>query len=348
MKGRIAMTTKELVMRAMRHESTPFPPFFVDFTPPLRKALETSLEYGQEFKSRSSFFSGYNYCGNNHFVDERGIYVDDFGVEWDRSGVDDELVTTHSPTIQNFDLSTFELPAFDADGFSKKLRIVRQYLRDRVFLAGIGYALFERAVSLCSLEQILLGMVANAGFVHSLMSQLCEYNLKVLDVVLDHNVDIVYFGDDWGSPNGLIMGKKNWNIFIKPYMAKMFQKVKKANKLITLHSCGNISECLPDLIKMGLDCYQSLSPDIYNLFEIKSKYGKNLCLWGGISPQLLMTATYAHSIEDDIDHKVKFMNTDGGFILGTPNSLTNAYPLTNIITLLRHLETYAHRDYLQT
>lgn len=183
-------------------------------------------------------------------------------------------------------------------------------------------------------------MVVNPDFIHSLMSKLCDYNLKILDVILECDVDMVYFGDDWGSKSGLIMKKSNWNTFIKPYISKMFQKVKKANKPIILHSCGNIIECFPDLIKMGLDCYQSLSPEIYNIYDVKSKFGNELCLWGGISSQILENATEASQITNDLDGKINILNKNGGFILGTTNPISPACPEENVVTLLQYCKNY--------
>ena len=331
------MTRRERVLRALRHEPSDFPPYFVDFSPTLRNTLSSS-PYAEEFSRYDLQICGYNYCGNILPTGRRDIYKDDFGVIWDRSGTDKEIGLIHEPVIQDFDLSSYTFPRFDDVKFANQLKVVQEYQEDRFFLAGIGYSLFERAWSLCSLEKILLGMVVDDEFIHTLFSKICDFNLDVLDVILDFDVDAVYFGDDWGRPDGLIMGKKKWKAFLKPYLAKMYNKVKRKGKLIIQHSCGNIEEVLPDLIKMGVDCYQSFSPDIYNAAKLKETYGDDLCFWGGISAQKMLTSANPDSVIADIERNVHIMNRNGGFILSLSNALTDEYPLSNVLALLHYLD----------
>lgn len=332
------MTRRERVLRALRHEPSDFPPYFVDFSPPLRGTLASTPLYAKDYLNYDLQICGYNYCGNAVPIGQQNIYRDDFGVIWDRSGVDKEIGLIHEPVIRDFDLSGYTFPRFDDVKFANQLKVVQKYREDRFFLAGIGFSLFERAWSLCSLEKVLLGMVVEKDFIHTLFSKICDFNLNVLDVILDFDVDAVYFGDDWGKSDGLIMGKKKWNAFIKPYLAKMYNKVKRKGKLIIQHSCGNIEEVLPDLIKMGVDCYQSFSPDVYNVAKIKETYGDDLCFWGGISAQKLLTSTNPESVVADTERNVRIMNRGGGFILSLSNALTNEYPLPNVLALLRYLD----------
>jgi len=332
------MTRRERVLRAIQHEPSPFPPYFVDFTPQLRSMLDSSAAYSDYYSNLDLQVSGYNYCGNTSSTEFKDIYRDDFGVLWDRSGVDKEVGLIHEPVIKDFSLNGYTFPRFNDILFSEQLRTVQHYRDDRFFLAGIGYSLFERAWSLCSLEKILLGMIVEKNFIHTLFSKICEFNLNMLDIILEFDVDAVYFGDDWGRPEGLIMGKRNWNTFIKPHLARMYNKVKRKNKLIIQHSCGNITEILPDLIKMGVDCYHSFSPDVYNIEKMKSLYGDDICFWGGISTQKLLTSTKNESIIEDLNHSVRVLNRNGGLILSTSNALTNEYPISNVATLLRYLE----------
>jgi hypothetical protein len=39
---------------------------------------------------------------------------------------------------------------------------------------------------------------------------------------------------------------------------------------------------------MGLDTYNTLQPEIYNLPEVKREYGSRLTFWGGIGQQGLI------------------------------------------------------------
>lgn len=62
----------------------------------------------------------------------------------------------------------------------------------------------------------------------------------------------------------------------------------KNNKYIIQHSCGDISELFPDLIDIGLDCYQTFQTEIYDMDGFKRDYGNDLSIWGGISTQQIL------------------------------------------------------------
>lgn len=49
---------------------------------------------------------------------------------------------------------------------------------------------------------------------------------------------------------------------------------KDGGKFIIQHSCGDIHELFPDLIDIGLDCYQTFQPEIYDIEAVK----KNLAV----------------------------------------------------------------------
>ena len=332
------MTRRERIINAMEHKSSDFPPYFLDFTQPLRKILADSPQYSLNYFKYDTQICGYNYSGNPVTTQENALYTDDFGIVWDRNGSDTEIGIVHNPVIKDFSLANYSFPVLDDKLLFQRLKTAQDYREDRFFMAGIGFSLFERAWSLCSMENLLLSMVVDEDFVHELFSKICDFNLSVLDVILDFDVDAVYFGDDWGNSDGLIMGFKNWKTFIKPYLSKMYNKVKQKNKLIVQHSCGNIEEVFPELIKMGVNCYQSFSPDVYNIERIKEKYGNDLCFWGGLSTQKLLTSTNPNEVISDIERNIHIMNRNGGFILSPTNSLTCTYPLDNIGKLLQYLE----------
>ena len=52
-----------------------------------------------------------------------------------------------------------------------------------------------------------------------------------------------------------------------------------------LHSCGDVTEIVPDLIDMGLQILNPLQPEAMDILDIKRRYGRYLTLNGGISTQ---------------------------------------------------------------
>jgi hypothetical protein len=121
-----------------------------------------------------------------------------------------------------------------------------------------------------------MAMIAAPEALDELLGALCDYNLRILDVVCKYPIDGIRFGDDWGQQRGLIMGPAHWRRFIKPQIAKMFQRAHEAGKFVLHHSCGNIREIYDDVIEIGMDCHETFQPEIYDMEDFKRRYGDRL------------------------------------------------------------------------
>ncbi len=74
-------------------------------------------------------------------------------------------------------------------------------------------------------------MITEPEFVDELLDAITEYNMKIIDIALEYDIDGFHFGDDWGQQAGLIMGPNYWRRFIKPRMARMYERAKKQGEI---------------------------------------------------------------------------------------------------------------------
>jgi uroporphyrinogen decarboxylase len=184
------------------------------------------------------------------------------------------------------------------------------------------------------MEDALVYMLTEPEFVHELLDKIVEHNLKVIDIMNEYPFDAIYFGDDWGQQKGMIMGAPLWREFIKPRMAKMYARAKKGGKFVIQHSCGDITDILPDLIEIGLDCYQTVQPEIYELRKLKSEYGGRLAFWGGISTQVALPVLTPDEVRAKVKETAEIMRVGGGYILAPTHAIPQDVPPENVIAML--------------
>ena len=335
------MTKRELVINALTHKETDKIPYHADFTEQEYNKVASELgdaDFLKKYGTSLHYWQYWAYPTEN--PDRPGYFTDHFGVTWNRNGADKDIGINDEPIITEPDMELYPTPYLDEARIRQDCERILATKEDKFCFVGIGFSMFERLWSYVGMEDALVYMLTEPEFVHELMDKILEFNLKVLDIFLEYPFDGIYFGDDWGQQRGMIMGPPLWREFIKPRMAKMYDKVKKHGKFVLQHSCGDIQEVFEDLIEIGLDCYQTVQPEIYNLSEIKERYGDRLCFWGTISTQQALPNLTPDEIRVKIRDTVEIMRKGGGFILAPTHAIPNDVPTENVVCMLEEFQKY--------
>lgn len=335
------MTRRELLIQALQHKETEKLPFHVDFTEQeLAKVIAATGD--EQFADKvGGYLYGWQYWGYpTEDPNHKGYFKDDFGVTWNRNGADKDIGVVDCPVISEPDISLYPTPVFDEDRIRADCEHIMATKGDRFTFAAIGFSVFERLWSYLGMEDALAYMIIEPEFIHQLLDKILEFNLKVLEIMDEYPFDAFYFGDDWGQQRGMIMGAPLWRKFIKPRMEVLYRRAKKNGKFVLQHSCGDIHEVFDDLIEIGLDCYQTVQPEIYDLPTLKAQYGDRLCFWGCISTQQALPQLSPQEIRTVIHETVQLMRQGGGYILAPTHAIPGDVPVENVLAMLEEFHRY--------
>lgn len=203
---------------------------------------------------------------------------------------------------------------------------------DSVFtVVGYGYGFFESAWMIRGYENFFADLLWEPEFVNDLLDLLLDRHLELLDVLLALPCDGVIFSDDYGDQRGVIIGPKLWRTFVKPRLAKLYEKVHAAGKMTFQHTCGSVFDIIPDLIEAGLDVLQSLQPEAMPVYEIKERYGDRLRLWGGLGTP--------DEIRAEVRRLKQEMGRDGGYVLTSSKPVMKEVPIENAVAYLEEVLT---------
>ena len=144
--------------------------------------------------------------------------------------------------------------------------------------------------------------------------------------------DAVIVGDDYGFNAGPFMSPATFRRVFFPALQHICQVAHDNGLFLICHSCGNLRLLLPDMIEAGIDVYQSIQP-IEDIAGLKRDFGRELCLWGGVSNHDLVVAG-PDEIRRQVGHAIEACSPGGGFILGSSHSITVQTPLENISAML--------------
>jgi len=330
------MTNRERIIAAVRHENPNYTPHNAMFTSQMyRKMVEHTGKHD------------YIDTINNH-VDKISLrkpqipvrgkpehFIDECGVEWDKSGADKDIGVVSEYLIKSPEhAAAYEPPQTDEAFIRSQCSSLVKNKDENFTFASVGFTLFERAWSLCGMENLLCWMLTDSEAVEALFSKLTAFNMQKIKIALEYDIDGIFFGDDWGQQKGLIMGAPLWRKMIKHHVADMYAAAKEGGKFIAQHSCGDNSEILDDLIDMGLDIYQTFQPEIYDIFKYKDKLRGKLTVWGGISTQTQLPFLKPEEIYEITKATISVLGEGGGYIASPTHEAPADIPPENIVAMI--------------
>jgi uroporphyrinogen decarboxylase len=118
-----------------------------------------------------------------------------------------------------------------------------------------------------------------------------------------------------------------------PWLKKIGDLAKSAGKPLIFHSDGKLWDVMDDIIACGVDALHPIEPQAMDLAEVKAKYGNRLCLIGSVDVDLLARGT-AEEIRAKVKYNVEQAGKDGGYVLGSGNSIPDYVPYENYLALL--------------
>ena len=195
----------------------------------------------------------------------------------------------------------------------------------------IGFSLYERLWPLQGIEQPLEDFLLEPEFIDEVLDGIVEYNCKVVDIVAQYPIDCIFYGDDWGQQQGLIMGYPLWKRFIKPRLKKMYDHVKKYGMYVAQHSCGDCRQVFPDLVELGLDIYNTFQPEVYDIVDFKERFGKDLTFYGAISTQKILPFKTPEEVKAEMHRIMDILGKDGGYILAPTHAMPGDIPEENVL-----------------
>jgi uroporphyrinogen decarboxylase len=333
------MTHKQLVTTALRHEPPDKVPYHVGFTVPARQKMA-------EYYGDPQFPAG---IGNHMTVvpvirvewgvrGDDGYYTDEFGLRWNRQVDADIGMPEGTLTRKTFD--DFTWPDPQASGRFDQLARTIERQPDQFVVMALDFSLFERAWGLVGLENFLLAMAEDAPFVEAVLDRILAFNLALIDAGLSRcpNVDAVYFGDDFGSQQGVMMGTARWRRLLKPRLERQYARVRDHGKFVFIHSCGAVGGLFDDFIEIGVDCFNPFQPEVIDIDAAKRAYSGRLAFWGGISIQRLLPYGSPAQVRGEVGRILREIGASGGYIAAPSHDVPGDVPAENIAAMLEVLQ----------
>ena len=207
---------------------------------------------------------------------------------------------------------------------------------DMCIIGSGGFAHFAEYLTwLMGYETLCFSLYEQRDLVAAISARLLEIYRVVVGRLLEFDrVKLIWGSDDMGFRTGTLISPDDLREFVLPGHKLMAHKSHAAGRPYLLHSCGNLSTIMEDLIEdVGIDAKHSFEDTIESVISVKGQYGDRIALLGGIDVDFLCRAS-EEQIRQRVRDTLKACMPGGGYCLGTGNSVANYIPLDNYLAMM--------------
>lgn len=210
---------------------------------------------------------------------------------------------------------------------------------DRALVGRLPMGIVTLAQILRGFEGWATDLLLNRRFSDALHENLAAVWIDVaerLAEALGDNVDVLYFGDDYGTQSQLMLSPELFRERIKPLLGQMVRRVKAKTKAkIVLHSCGSVLDLVDDFVDVGIDALNPLQSNAKNMEprRIKERAGRDLALWGGIDTHVVLPRGSPGDVREEVKRKMAILGEGGGYVLAADHNILLDVPPENVIAM---------------
>ncbi len=236
------------------------------------------------------------------------------------------------------------LPDTDAPGlFDVEKQIAEAaHAEGKYVLIQHWYFMFERIWDMRGMQNLLMDYYDYPEEVHALHRAVADTEKKLLlRAIREVKPDGYMISDDLGGQKSLMMSPATFREFIKPYYKETWGIARENDVDVWLHSCGNITEIIGDLIECGLSVLHPIQKHTMDWDAVAEEWKGKIAFWVGMDVQ----DTLINGTPEDVRREVRLMrdtfeSPEGGFLYAAGNGIVRGTPLENIEAFLNEIITY--------
>lgn len=282
----ILMTSRERVKKALN---------FKEFD---KVPLEGSLSEGVDTDAKCPEYK-YGKGRSNGTRGKKGSCIDMWGCVWE-AGEDGVTGEVKQPLLNEWSKLDSFVPPWDALKEADLSTVNKQCQQtDKFIYHAWGTDPFQRMQYLRGTENLFMDLAYGDLEVYKLRDMIHEFHMKEVEMWANTDVDGIHIEDDWGTQLSMLISPKLWREFFKPLYKDYCDLAHSKGKYVIMHSDGNISEIIPDLIEIGVNAINA-QLDCMNVEKLAELYHGKIAFWGGFDRQYLLPFGTTFEVRNEV------------------------------------------------
>lgn len=233
------------------------------------------------------------------------------------------------------DIDCYPLPDPNADELYEEAQCFIEGKDEFAVLAVTRLGIFPTILSL-GYERFCTLIYDNLEMVECLLDKYVDWQLVVVERLSRMGVDGILTTDDMGWKGGLLFSPKFFRSVFLPRMKSVAEKITVP---WIVHSDGDITEIVEDLLDLGIAGLHPIEPDVMDMACMKKRYGDRVCLLGNINLTTLTLGT-TEDVAAEVRARIREAAPGGGYILTSANSIASYCKPENVVAMAEAVKKY--------
>jgi uroporphyrinogen decarboxylase len=291
---------------------------------------------------------------DKHYAD--GTMEDEWGVTWHRP-LGGHWYAKKAPFAGEADIRALERHRWPdphdpgrTAGLHDRVKTMHEDT-DYAVVLTLPRGVFEMTKLLRGYENSLVDLVADPDYNTALMQAVQDVYLPLVIDALDATagfIDVVWYGDDLGVQEGLLVSPATYRKLIKPFHKTILDTIRRhTDAYILFHSCGSVYGAIPDLVELGVQALTPVQVSAAGMDtkRLKEEFGDKLSFWGAIDTHHVLPWGTEVDVRAEVHRRIDDLAPGGGYILDSVHNIQDEVPPENVCAMFDEAREYGAAFY---
>jgi uroporphyrinogen decarboxylase len=206
-------------------------------------------------------------------------------------------------------------------------------------LGGVWASIFTHARRAMGEAQYLTLMLDKPEVIERLVERDTDSFLAINEAIFSQCagcMDVFFFGSDFGTQRSLFIGPDLIRRFYLPAIKRLAGQAKGYGLKVMYHTCGAVSEIIPELIECGVDALDPVQVAATGMepARLAARFRGQIAFHGGISTQHLLPCATPDEVFKAVRETIAAFG-GSGYIAGPDQWLMSDVPMENVEAMYR-------------
>jgi len=204
------------------------------------------------------------------------------------------------------EIDQFKWPNPNYFDFSPALEIIEQAASHGLSIfSGMWAPFFHILCDFFGMDNYFVKMYTNPEVIEAATEHIINFyleaNKRFFDIAAS-KIDVFFLGNDFGSQLNLLISPQTFTRFVLPGIKKLVDQAKSYDLFVAFHSCGAISQIIPQFIDIGIDALHPLQAKAegMNAEKLAKQFKGEIVFIGGVDTQNLLPFKSAQEVKAEV------------------------------------------------